>query len=226
MHSYISQLEKEFRKNGNPADAVQMKQYMRNQFKFFGLKSEGRNIIINDYMRHVPLPQDKSLRLIIKELWTLPEREFQYLGIALLVKCKTQWNEKDILLFEKLIINKSWWDTVDHLAGHVTGPWFKKYPEYIPAVTKRWNRSDNFWLQRMSLLFQLKYKKDTDVTLMFDYIKNLSTSKEFFVQKAIGWILREYSKTDQKAVVKFLKTNEVMPLSRREAMKIIDKSDK
>jgi 3-methyladenine DNA glycosylase AlkD len=151
----------------------------------------------------------------------MPERDFQYFAVELLMKCKKQWNKNDIRLFEKLIINKSWWDTVDFIANQVTGPWFKLYPDQIVPVTGKWNKSKNIWLQRMSLLFQLKYKKETDTELMFEYICHLSGSEEFFVQKAIGWVLREYSKTNPGIVKKFISENDLKPLSKREGLKII-----
>jgi len=223
MHPYIKNLQKELHKHRHPENAVQMKKYMRDQFEYFGLKSDDRRAICKSYMDSKPLPEVAELHEIVSELWTLPERDFQYFGIEMLMKFKKQWSEKDIQFFENLIVNKSWWDTVDTLANHVVGPWFRKYPQHIKPVTGRWNKSDNIWLQRMSLLFQLKYKNETDLDLMFKYIHNLSGSGEFFVLKAIGWILREYSKTDPEVVLNFLKKAELKPLSKREALKVIQR---
>jgi 3-methyladenine DNA glycosylase AlkD len=85
--------------------------------------------------------------------------------------------------------------------------------------------SGNMWLQRTALLFQLKYKKATDVNLLSDYILRLQGSKEFFINKAIGWILREYSKTDPDWVIQFVQNNNLANLSRREALKWIDRKN-
>ena len=79
--------------------------------------------------------------------------------------------------------------------------------------------SGNMWLQRTCLLFQLHYKEETDKMLMDSIIMSLNTSKEFFIQKAIGWALREYSKTDAQAMINFVENNELAPLSKREALK-------
>ncbi len=223
MHPYIRGLHKELSKVRNPEAAESMENYMRNQFEFFGLKSDDRRRLCKQYMDSKPLPEGEGLIAIVKELWKLPERDFQYFAIELCIKCKKQWTENDISVFEQLIVNKSWWDTVDYLANHVVGPWFQKFPQHIKSVTSRWNKSENIWLQRMSLLFQLKYKKETDLELLFRYIKNLSDSNEFFVQKAIGWVLREYSKTNEKVVLNFVKENQLKPLSRREALKVIER---
>ncbi len=116
MHPYIKGLYKELHKKRNPEYAEPMKKYMRNQFEFFGLKSDDRRTLCKEYMNSKLLPDGETLRTIVGELWTMPEREFQYFAIELLMKCKKQWTEKDIALFEQLIINKSWWDTVDSLA--------------------------------------------------------------------------------------------------------------
>jgi 3-methyladenine DNA glycosylase AlkD len=219
MHQYIRNLGVTLKKHGDPVNAVPMKKYMRDQFAFFGIQATERRALFKEYMIGRPLPLEKELRPIIMEMWKQPERDYQYCAIELLMKSKKMWKESDATLWEYLVTHKSWWDTVDYLANHVVGPWFRKFPEHIIPVTERWNQSENIWLQRMSILFQLKYKKDTDLDLLFKYIKHLASSKEFFVQKAIGWSLREYTKTDPKPVIKFLKENQVAPLSRREAMK-------
>ncbi|MCK5077528.1 MAG: DNA alkylation repair protein, partial [Calditrichia bacterium] len=114
---------------------------------------------------------------------------------------------------------KSWWDTVDFIATNLVGPLFEKYSELIIPYTKKWMDSGNIWLQRTSILFQLKYKEKTDFKLIIGFIQQCSSSNEFFIQKAIGWILREYSKTDASTVIEFVKNNKLAPLSEREALK-------
>ncbi len=223
MHPYISLLQKIFHRNRNQSNAVAMKAYMRDQFSFFGIKSTPRRALSSEYMKSACLPEGAELRKIISELWIMPEREYQYFAIELLIKTKSQWNKKDSDLFEHLITNNPWWDTVDYLSSWVIGPWLQMFPNKIKPLTGKWNNSDNIWLQRMSLLFQLKYKEHLDTKLLTKYILKLSKSKEFFIQKAIGWVLREYSKTDPEWVKNFLMENEIMPLSMREAKKVINK---
>jgi 3-methyladenine DNA glycosylase AlkD len=75
------------------------------------------------------------------------------------------------------------------------------------------------WLQRTCLLFQLKYRKHTDVDLLVGFIMLLRNSKEFFIRKAIGWSLREYSKTNPEFVISFVEKNQLSGLSEREALK-------
>jgi 3-methyladenine DNA glycosylase AlkD len=130
--------------------------------------------------------------------------------------------EKDIIeLLEFTIVNKSWWDTVDGIAGWLVGPLFKKYPELIGPKTTQWMNSGNIWLQRTCLLYQLNYKKSTDTEILFRFIEELSGETSFWIRKAIGWILREYSKTNPDTVLKFVNSHQLSALSRKEALKVI-----
>ena len=122
-----------------------------------------------------------------------------------------------------MIITKSWWDTVDRIASRLVGFYFREHKELIEPYTEKWMYYGNMWLQRTALLFQLKYKKETDTDLLFGYIQALAESPEFFIQKAIGWALREYSKTAPKTVKQFVDSTLLAPLSKREALKIINK---
>lgn len=221
MLPFNRDLKKVFLANSSEENAKPMKKYMRDQFDFFGIPSTARREISKEFMKSKPLPEGEAMRKVVKELWSLPEREYQYFGMELFMKLNKQWNEKEHVLIEELIVNKSWWDTVDYIASHIAGDYFKKFPDQIETVTGKWNHSKNIWLQRTSLLFQLKYKKQTDFKLLSRYIQQLSGSKEFFIKKAIGWILREYSKTNPVTVKKFLKEHPLAPLSKREAMKVM-----
>jgi 3-methyladenine DNA glycosylase AlkD len=111
---------------------------------------------------------------------------------------------------------------VDTIAGHTVGTHFKRFPKVREKYLKKWRKSDNFWLRRTALLFQLGYKKETDFDLLCELIRENLGSKEFFINKAIGWALRQYAWTEPKLVKKFVKaTKELHPLSRREALKNI-----
>jgi 3-methyladenine DNA glycosylase AlkD len=119
-----------------------------------------------------------------------------------------------------MITHNSWWDSVDSTNSHVIGKFFLQFPEYIEDYTYKWNRSNNIWLQRMSILFQLMYKEKTNTTLLTDYIEFCQLEEDFFIRKAIGWALRAYAYTDSKWVIKFVKSHpQLSNLSKREALK-------
>jgi 3-methyladenine DNA glycosylase AlkD len=159
------------------------------------------------------------LELIIKTLWALPKREYQIVAIDLLVMIHKQLTPEHIKLIEEMIMTKSWWDTVDGIASTLVGGLFQKHPELIHVYTKKWLASEDMWLQRTALLFQLRYKHNTDETLLFQLITDLSDSDEFFIQKAIGWALREYAKSKPDTVRAFAARQALKPLSKREALK-------
>ncbi|MCF8364328.1 MAG: DNA alkylation repair protein [Bacteroidales bacterium] len=223
MNSYIQNLRQAFLLQANPEIAMQQKAYMRNKFDYFGLKSPEQTAIRRDFIKQNGLPDISNLDALIHDLWLQPEREFQYFAMMLTEKFIKKTDENFIAVLGFMITTKSWWDTVDYIAATLVGKHFKRFPEQIPAYTEKWMASGDFWLQRAALLFQLKYKKDTDLDLMFNLIERLADKNEFFIRKAIGWVLREYSKTDPEKVIKFVENHELKPLSRKEALKVIER---
>jgi 3-methyladenine DNA glycosylase AlkD len=219
MHNYLKQLTKIYRENANPGTAEPMAKYMKNLFPYLGMKTPTRKELFKNFTKEYGLPDLSDLKQITLELWDLPEREFQYTAIGILRKFTNNWDEDFIDLFEQLIITKSWWDSVDGIVSWLVGEHFKRFPNQRDTYIDRWMKSGNMWLQRACLLFQLNYKDKTDVMLLGGIIVALNGSKEFFINKAIGWALREYSKTDAEAVINFVKNNELSNLSKREAYK-------
>ena len=222
MHAYIEPIYRQFLEAADEKKAAAARAYMRDQFDFFGVPMPLRRQLCKTYMKQ-SLPALRQLSPICRELWSLPERECQYFAIELVMSFRKQWEEDFIRLFEWMIIHKSWWDTVDYIAAALTGPYFTMFPEKIKKVTGAWNRSDDVWLQRSSLLFQNKYKKQTDIELLSAYVRRLAGSKAFFVQKAIGWTLREYSKTNPGWVARFVREQPLAAVSKKEALKRMKK---
>ncbi|MEC5148061.1 DNA alkylation repair protein [Chitinophaga sp. 212800010-3] len=218
---YMQLLAEVFTTAVNENNAMAMKAYLRDQFEHIGIKTpERRNMLKTVIARH-GLPTVSDMPMLVKMLWAMPEREYQYIAIDLMERFKKQWNPDDIHLFEYMITHKSWWDSVDSVVSALAGPWFKKFPAAQPAITDRWISSDNFWLQRSAIIFQNAYKKDTDEKLLYRYIQRCASSNEFFIRKAIGWALREYSKTNPESVRKFVMQTPLASLSQREALRRI-----
>jgi 3-methyladenine DNA glycosylase AlkD len=195
---------------------------MREQFEYLGIKSPQVTSLLREFIKSNGLPPFEKLDLISRELWNLPQREFQYIAMNLISKYEKKLESEFIEPLEYLIVTKSWWDTVDLLASHPVGTQFKRFPKVKEKYLKKWRKSENIWLRRTTLLFQLGYKKETDFDLLCEIIKENLGSDEFFINKAIGWSLRQYAHTNPAPVKKFVKTTkELHPLSRREALKII-----
>jgi 3-methyladenine DNA glycosylase AlkD len=222
MHRYLLPLEREFKKHYHQKNAQAFKAYLRNQFDTYGIATPMRRRLCVHHMKK-GMPSYSEIPEIIKACWQKPERDWQYFAVELLSKYKKTWDQKLIKLMEWMIVHKSWWDTVDHIASEITGPFFQLFPDKIIPVTTKWNQSDNIWLQRSSLMFQKRYRSATDTALLAKYILQLMHSKEFFVQKAIGWALREYSKANAPWVKEFVDKHALPLLSHREALKRINR---
>lgn len=222
MQSYILALKKLYQQNANPAEAVAMKKYMRDQFEYLGIKSPQSAALMRDFIKENGLPPLDKLDEISRDLWSLPQREFQYAAMTLIGKLEKKVAPEFITTLEYLITTKSWWDTVDALASHAVGSQFKRFPDIREKYLKKWRKSENFWLRRTTLLFQLGYKKETDFDLLTELVHENLGSDEFFINKAIGWALRQYAHTDPAPVKKFVTATKALhPLSRREALKNI-----
>ena len=219
MHTYLSPLVVLFARNADPSQAAPMKKYMRDQFDYLGIKSPQFKLLMKQHLDAHGLPPVSELDSIVRDLWSLPQREYQYAATSLVGRLDKQLPSGFIRTFEYLITHKSWWDTVDTLAGGPLGVHFKRFPAAQEKYLAKWRKSEDFWLRRTCLLFQLGYKEDTDFNLLSDLIRENLDSKEFFINKAIGWALRQYAWTDPQAVKKFVKVTPLHPLSRREAMK-------
>lgn len=221
MKDYTKTLESELKKISNPRIALEQKAYMRDQFEFYGIKTTVRREVLKPFFSKEFLPPKRELDNIVRELWQRPQREYQYFSQELVFKYVKQLEKEDIHLFEFMVIHKSWWDTVDFIANKLIGEYFKIYPEQRDKYVKKWLKSTNIWLQRSALLFQLKYKDDLDTELLSSIIISLTGSKEFFINKAIGWVLREYSRTNPDWVTSFVNKIELSALSKKEALRLI-----
>lgn len=221
VNNYILALEAKFISNGNTAIAEQQKLYMQDKFEFYGLKAPIRRDIQKCFLEKTQLPNKSQWSETIQLLWDKPQREFQMFGLDLSMKFKNKLEINDIELLQFMIVSKSWWDIVDLVASHLIGGYFKKFPKEQKFVIEKWMNSGNFWMQRACLLFQLKYKNDLNKELLENLISKLIGSNEFFIDKAIGWVLREYSKVNPKWVLDYANRTDLSTLSRREALRLI-----
>ncbi|MEY3855468.1 MAG: hypothetical protein RIS68_1482 [Bacteroidota bacterium] len=219
MSSFAIALEEAFRDLENPENAVWMRKYMRDQFPFLGIKKPERaQVFLDLYRRH---GSTSDFIATSKVLFLKPEREFQYIAMEYVRKAKSAWDSRVPELVEEWIGEESWWDVVDVLGPQIIGPYFLKFPDQRDYWIQRWMASGNFWLQRVCLVFQLNYKEKTDRDLLANLIIQLAGSKEFFIQKAIGWALRQFARHDAEWVRDFVAAHSLAPLSKREAMKHI-----
>jgi 3-methyladenine DNA glycosylase AlkD len=214
-HPIINDLESA----GSVEIATGQAAYMKHRFPFFGVKTPARHLIQQPYLEKSGLPSKDEAFQVVRDLWGEPQRELHYFAQELAYTYQQQFELEDIVLFEWMAKNNSWWDSIDFIAPKLMGSYFKKFPNERKKWVDKWLHSDDFWLQRCAILFQLKYKHTTDLELLTYIITRLAHSNEFFIRKAIGWILREYAKSDAQWVRDFVAHHELSNLSKREALK-------
>ncbi len=221
MTNYVKNLRNLLSDHSDEHRAEKMAAYMKDHFVYFGINAPLQKILFKQFASENAPPQYSELSDIVWALWLEPQREMQYFAIDILTKYKKVWTEDMIQLFEQLIVTKSWWDSVDGISSALVSVYFKRFPHQIVPITEKWMNSGNMWLQRVCLIFQLTYRAETNTELMFAYMRRLTYSKEFFIQKAIGWALRQHARTDADLVREFVKNTTLAPLSKREALKHI-----
>lgn len=220
--SFINDLEKIFQESSNSENTVAMENYMKNHFSFYGIKTEKRRRLFKEVWKENQIEISENVRRIAKELYSKKQREFHYCGIEILMKeLKKKYQKEDISFIEFLIVTNSWWDSVDVISKYILGEYLMQFPEETEKVIEKFSNSENMWLNRSTILFQLGYKQKTNLDLLFALCQRHSNSDEFFIRKAIGWALREYAKTNPSAVIRFVETNNLKPLSKKEALKNI-----
>ncbi len=220
----VVELKSLFLVHSNPEKAIEMEKYMKNNFPFLGLQAPIRRTIQKQWINsNKSLSIDQKWSLIF-ELWEQPEREFQLTAVDWLI----QWNKKDWSIddhkkLEKLIVSKSWWDTVDLIASNCVANFMKLFYKTDHSLLHTWRNSNNIWLQRTCLLFQLKYKSNVNIPLLTEFISDFHSNKDFFIQKAIGWSLRELSKIYPNQTKEIIAKYAIEGLAKREALKWISK---
>ncbi|CAM6001172.1 unnamed protein product [Sphagnum balticum] len=219
-----------YRQNSS-TKAAAMSKYMKNNFKFIGIQKPERDALHKEWLREVIKSSNANQIVdyeLVNALWLQEEREFQYLAIIILGETCHHLKLEDISLVETLITQKSWWDTVDGLASKVLGGLIRRFPSLADSHIRPWARGARdtqyttaMWLRRSSIISQLKFKNDTDTQLLTEVIRENCGTQEFFLNKAIGWALREYSKSNPQWVSDFVANNTLHKLSVREALRRI-----
>jgi len=204
--------------------APAMKAYMRDQFEFLGIPSPVRVALGRDALVGTGKPTEADLVAVSRSMWTKPEREFQYFAAWYLRRHQQVLTADFMDTARHLITTAPWWDTIDELAQNVVGPLVRR-DRTLVATMDAWIEDDDLWLARTAILHQNRWKTDTDAERLFRYCARRAGDTEFFIRKAIGWALREYTRVDPDAVRRFVREHdaELSGLSKREALKWLDR---
>ena len=219
MDKYLK-IIKEFEKNANYDNAISMAKYMKDKFEFYGIPAPKRKEVYSELIKN-----EKEYKIIdwdfLDKCYEDNHSEFQYLVYDYLLAMKKYVLYEDISKIKKYIINKSWWDTIDFLCK-VIGD-IELRDSRVKDLMLEWSKDDNIWIKRSAIEHQLNLKDKTNSELLEKIIVNCFGSDEFFINKAIGWALREYSKTNPNWVKNFINKYEykLNSLSIKEASKYI-----
>ncbi|WP_285572060.1 DNA alkylation repair protein [Streptomyces sp. RTGN2] len=204
----------------DPVRARSAAAYMKDVAPFLGIPTPRRRALSRTVLEGTPRPDEADCTAIALRCWALPEREYHYFAVDYLRRHVARCSSGFVPVLRHLLSTVSWWDTVDLLAAHVAGPLVAAGPE-LRRTMDEWIEDDDLWIARTALLHQLRFKEATDSRRLFAYCLRRAGHPDFFIRKAIGWALREYAKTDPRAVRDFVDgaRDRLSPLSVREATK-------
>jgi 3-methyladenine DNA glycosylase AlkD len=211
----VETVRAELAARARPDKAADTQAYLKSAMPLYGVPRAGHREVARGLP---PLEGFDAWRDTILELWRGAEhREERYVALDLMALPRYRaFRTMDALgLYEELIVTGAWWDLVDPVA---TRRLEELWPDVV-RVLRQWSAGDDMWLRRSAIIAQVHRKADTDFPLLGELIEPNRDDREFFIRKAIGWALREYSKTNPEAVVAYCDSHELSGLSRREALK-------
>ncbi len=216
----LMQLIDDFHNHKDEQQAAGMSAYMRDQFPFLGIPTPLRKKLCREYFKAAKKSGTVDWAFV-KACWDNPYREFQYAAIDYLALMQKFLTPGDVPRIKELALSKPWWDTIDGL-DKIMGNIALSYPE-INEVLIAWSTDESLWLRRIAIDHQLQRKDHTNTELLEKILVNNLGSSEFFINKAIGWSLRDYSKTEPAWVRQFIEAHKekLAPLSIREASKYL-----
>ena len=216
----FNKLYEEMIQHKNEEQARQMSKYMLNKFEYIGIKTPERRKIFKNFFKEYK-NEEKIDWEFVNKCWENKYREFQYIAADYLKNMKDKLTIDDIPKFKQLILKKSWWDTIDNLDMTIGALALKD--SNVNKILLEWSLDENIWLRRIAINHQLLRKDKTNTELLSKILKNNLGQTEFFINKAIGWALRDYSKTNPEWVRNFIEENRenMAKLSIKEASKYL-----
>ena len=216
----FNKLYEEMIRHKNEEQAQKMSKYMLNKFEYIGIKTPERRKIFKNFFKEYK-NEEKIDWEFVNKCWENKHREFQYIAADYLKNMKDKLTRDDIPKLKQLILKKSWWDTIDNLDMTIGTLVLKD--SNVNKILLEWSLDENIWLKRIAIDHQLLRKEKTNTELLEKILKNNLGQAEFFINKSIGWALRDYSKTNPEWVKNFIEKNRenMAKLSIKEASKYL-----
>lgn len=200
-------VQSEFRKRANPNKAKAMAAYMKTKMPFYGIQKPDRVPVFREMKRQFAPRSRREYESAVRVLWNLPHREEKYAAVEYAVQHKPLITSASLPLYEELIRQGAWWDFVDAVAMLLVGRVLLEEPKPMRPILERWIDDPDLWIRRSAIICHNRLKGHTDRKQLFDFCLRRADESEFFIRKAIGWALRQYSYTEPMAVREFLLHN-------------------
>jgi 3-methyladenine DNA glycosylase AlkD len=222
----LPRLRKALKQAADPMRASAMQAYMKSTMPYHGVPTPVHRALCKAVFADVKFVTAEEWQAQVLEIWRgarFREERYAAIGLAGDKRFNVYQTLAAVKMYEEMIVTGAWWDYVDGIASHRIGQILRDYPAPMHRKMLVWSKSPNMWKRRTSILCQLGFKAETDLDLLYACIEPSLGSKEFFLNKAIGWALRQYAWTDAAEVRKFVERNRarLSALSIREALKNI-----
>ena len=220
----VSTIEAALADRGTAKRAEGAKAYLKSELEFFGVDAKGIRATAREvFDRHPDLGHDDLVRLV-RALWQRPTFDAKAVAVGLLERRAELLGPGDLDLVEELLRQSGTWALVDWLCTKVAAPLVESDPG-LKRTLKTWARDDDFWLRRSSMLSLLPALRrgEGDFDLFAGFASQMVEEKEFFIRKAIGWVLRDTSKKRPELAYDFLSPHidRVSGLTLREGYKYL-----
>jgi 3-methyladenine DNA glycosylase AlkD len=222
----LQALRHELQRAADPAKAPAMQAYMKSAMPYHGVPAPVLTKVCKAYFAELPMPSASQWQSLVLELWRgalYREERYAALHLAGDKRALSFQTPAAMKLYEELVVTGAWWDYVDAIASHRIGGILASHPGPMRRKVLTWSRSNDIWKRRSAILCQLSFKAKTDLPLLYACIEPSLDSTQFFLQKAIGWALRQYAWTDAAEIRRYVQQHrdKLSALSRREALKNI-----
>ncbi|MFC2150502.1 DNA alkylation repair protein [Calditrichota bacterium] len=222
-HQFVLTIREGLKSSANHQNAVPMQIYMKSEMPYRGVKSPQQKKIFQSSSKNWQPGDLNEYLKVIEQLWDAEYREERYAAIFIAQKYKKFQTLEALLTYRMMIKTGAWWDYVDAIASHLIGSLLQNYPDNMKPLMYEWIEDEDVWIRRTALLCQLKFKAETDQQMLFDFCRKRLGEESFWIRKAIGWALREYSKSKCEEVSRFVEkqSHKMSGLTLREASKYL-----
>jgi 3-methyladenine DNA glycosylase AlkD len=183
---------------GTPERATQEKRYLKSDLEFLGVAVPDIRRAVKAAVRGYPRLDGPGMVAWAVALWRKPVHERRAAAVEILTLAAPRLTASDLITVERLLRESCTWAYVDGLAGNVAGEIALRDPVGAWPRIDAWAVDADFWVRRSSLLALLRGVRTgtPDLARFTRYAEPMLTEREFFIRKAVGWVLREISRRD------------------------------